>query len=339
MDPSATRTLGRTGVRLTPLGLGGAPLGDLFTVVSDADATATLDTAWNAGVRMFDTAPWYGRGQSELRFGRGLYRRTREDFVISTKVGRVLKPGPDRSDRAAMWAGGLPFHQTFDYSYDGVMRSFEDSLTRLGLPRIDLLVIHDLDIGYHRTQAAVRAHMSTLMTGGLRALHELKYAGLIGGFGAGVNELGTIPRYLDAMDLDFFLVAMRYTLLDQRVLDAEFPAAVARGCGFIIGSVFQSGILATGAVPGAKYDYEEPTPEQAAHVNAIEAACKRHGVSLAAAALQFPLGHPAVASVIPGAITAAQVARNVTTFAEHIPAALWAELKAEKLIRADAPTP
>ena len=340
MDPISTRPLGRTGVALTRLGFGTAPLGDLFTIVSDSDAQAALAAAWDGGVRYFDTAPWYGRGQSEHRVGRSLYHRPRREFVLSTKVGRVLRAARDEAayDRG-MWAGGLPFPERFDYGYDGIMRAFEDSQQRLGLPRIDLLLIHDLDLQYHATPARVTAQLTQLATGGWRALSELKDAGLIRGVGAGINERGMMRRFLDLVDLDFFLVAMPYTLLDQAVLDDEFPACAARGLGFVIGAVFASGILATGAVPGARYAYAEASPEMLARVARIESVCARHGVSLAAAALQFPLGHPAVASVIPGALDAGQVARNLAAFREDIPDQFWDELKREGLLREDAPTP
>jgi D-threo-aldose 1-dehydrogenase len=219
------------------------------------------------------------------------------------------------------------------------MRAFEDSLQRLGLPRIDLLLIHDLDLGYHKTPARVDALLTELHNGGARALEELRAAGRIGGFGAGINELGMIPRFLDLIDVDFFLVAMPYTLLDQEVLDHEFPRCAERGVGFVIGAVFASGILATGAVQGARYAYAPAAPEMLAKVAQIEAVCARHNVPLAAAALQFPFGHPSVAAVIPGGLMPEHVIQNVAAFRHPIPPALWAELKQEGLLRSDAPTP
>jgi D-threo-aldose 1-dehydrogenase len=338
MDPLARRELGRTGIELTQLGFGGAGLGDLFDVVEDTDAGATLQAAWDAGIRYYDTSPWYGRGQSEHRFGRALYRRPRAEFVLSTKVGRLFHACRDAENfEHGFWRGGLKFEHRFDYSYDGVMRSFEDSLQRLGLPRIDLLLIHDLDISHHATEAKVTAYLTELHNGGCRALMELKQAGMIRGIGAGINELGMMPWFLDLMDVDFFLVAMPYTLLDTDVLDAEFPRCVARGVGFVIGAPFASGILATGAVQGARYRYAEAGAEVLAKVTRIEAVCARHGVTLAAAALQFPLGHKSVAAVIPGALLAEHVARNVVAFRQAIPADFWGELKHEGLLRGDAP--
>ncbi|MDQ0392037.1 aldo/keto reductase [Labrys monachus] len=335
-----TRRLGRAPVSVSELGLGTAPLGDLFDVVEDDEAEALLQAAWDGGIRYFDTSPWYGKGQAEHRVGRALYRRPRGEFVISSKVGRTLrrplKPGPfERGD----WLGGLEFDAVFDYSYDGIMRSFEDSLQRLGINRIDVLLIHDLDPWHFKLEAKVGAYMNQLYTSGWRALEELRDQGVIKGIGAGFNTMGTIPRYLDLFDIDFFLIAMRYTLLEQDVLDAEFPRCAERGVGIVIGGTYNSGILATGAVPGAMHNYAPAGPEILDKVARMEAVCRRHGVPLAAAALQFPLGHPLVASVIPGAISRRQVAQNLAAFAHPAPADLWAELKHEKLLREDAPVP
>ena len=340
MDPTETRLLGRTGVALTQLGFGGASIAELFHRVSDEEAAGALDAAWNAGLRYFDTAPWYGRGLSEHRTGNALRRRPRSEYVLSTKVGRILRrpADPDRFE-SAPWAGGLPFQVVFDYGYDAIMRSYEDSLQRLGIPTVDLLLIHDLDLLYHSPEEKMAAHFARLTTGGFRALEELRSGGLIRGIGAGVNALGMIPRFLDLYDMDFFLVAMPYTLLEQETLDEEFPRCEERGVGIVIGSPYQSGILAAGAVPGANYNYAPAAPEMLDRVRRVQAVCERHGVPLAAAALQFPLGHPIVASVIPGGRNARQVERTVRDFGHPIPPALWDELKAEKLLRADAPVP
>lgn len=340
MDPSARRTLGRTGVGLTQLGFGGASIGELFRRVPEEDGVATVRTAWDAGIRYFDTAPWYGRGLSELRTGSGLRGRPRDEFVLSTKVGRWLRAPADGADGGGPpWIGGTGFQVEFDYTYDGIMRSVEQSRLRLGLTRFDLAIIHDLDHLYHGTGASLNERFTELRSSGWRALEELRASGQIRGIGAGINARGLIARFLDLVDLDFFLVAMPYTLLHQEVLDDEFPAATERGVGFVIGAVFQSGILATGAIEGAMYDYAPAPPDVLERVRSIEAICARHGVPLAAAALQFPLGHPAVASVIPGAFHPDQVARNVAAFRHAIPADLWAELKHEGLLREDAPVP
>lgn len=340
MDPLARRRLGKSGVELTAMGFGGAPLGELFTRVSDADAETTLEAAWAAGIRYFDTAPWYGRGQSEHRVGRYLYRQERRDFVLSTKIGRILRaPRNPAAFETGFWAGGLHFDHVFDYSYDGIMRAYEDSLQRLGMNRIDLLVIHDLDYWHHTVEAKVAAFLGQLATSGWRALDELKSAGLIKGIGAGINELGLIPRFLDLVDLDFFLLALRYTLMEHDVLDEELPYCQRRDVGIVVGGVFSSGITATGPVPGAKYNYADATPEVMEKVRQIEAVCQRHAVALPAAALQFPLAHPAVTSVIPGGFAPHHINANLAHMRAAIPAGFWAELKAEGLIRADAPVP
>ncbi len=341
MDPAVTRSLGRTGLELTQMGMGSAPLGNLWESIPEERAQAALAAAYDGGIRYFDTAPWYGNTLSEHRVGHFLRQRPRNSFRISTKVGRVYRrpADPDQVD-PGLWAAGLPFELRFDYSYDGVMRSYEDSLQRLGLARVDLLVIHDIDPGYHGDAAGVeRCFVELEDGGGLRALEELKRAGEIKGFGAGINEGPMMLQFLDRIDLDFFLVAMPYTLLDQAPLDDSLPRCLERGVGIIIGSPYASGILVTGPVEGARYNYAPATPEILEKTRRIEAVCARHGVPLAAAALQFPLGHPAVASIIPGAVSPEEVAQNLAYFRTPIAAELWAELKFEGLLRADAPVP
>jgi D-threo-aldose 1-dehydrogenase len=341
MDPSVTRELGRTGLGLTRAGMGTAPLGDLWERIPESRAEETLAAAWTGGVRYFDTAPWYGNTLAEHRLGHFLRQQPRQSFAVSTKVGRVYRRsrGPD-DPPLGPWAGGLPFVLRFDYGYDGIMRSYEDSLQRLGLARVDLLVIHDIDVGYHGDDAGIERCFRQLEDGGgLRALQELKSAGEIGGFGAGINEGPMIGRFLERVELDFFLVAMPYTLLDQIPLDDAFPRCVERGIGIVIGSPYASGILATGPIEGAKYNYVPAAPEIMDKTRRIDEVCRRHGVPLAAAALQFPLGHPAVAAVIPGAVHPREVERNLVHLRARIPADLWAELKAEGLLHPDAPVP
>lgn len=273
--------------------------------------------------------------------GHVLRQKPRRDFLISTKIGRILvRPADPGRYRPPMWVGGLPFEVRFDYGYDGIMRAYEDSLQRLGLNRVDLLVIHDLDIGYHGSREAVAAHLDRLdRGGGWRALAELKAAGEIKAIGAGVNERGTIPDFIDRFALDFFLVAMPYTLLDQAVLDDEFPRCLERGIGVIIGSVFASGILLGGATEPATYAYRPAAPDIQARVRRIEAVCRRHETPLAAAALQFPLAHPSVASIIPGAAAPDHLRQTMELLRRPIPRELWEELKSERLIHAAAPTP
>ncbi len=333
------RRLGRTDLEVTALGFGGAPLGELFELVPEPAVQATLEAAWQGGIRYLDTAPWYGHGLSELREGAFLRRRPRASFRISTKVGRVYRRPAD-PDRAPIgpWVGGLNFELRFDYSRDGIMRSYEDSLMRLGLPRVDMLVIHDLDEGYHGAEG-VQEHLEALgRGGGFAALQELKRSGEILAIGAGINKAPMIARFLERFELDAFLVAMPYTLLDQDVLDGIFPELERRGVGVVIGAPYASGILAMGAVPGARYAYALASPEMLERVRRIEAVCSRHEVPLRAAALQFPLHHKVVAAVIPGAQTPEQVQDNIRMIRAPIPAAFWAELKALGLLRAEAPT-
>jgi D-threo-aldose 1-dehydrogenase len=334
------RRLGRTGLEVTTIGMGCAPLGELFARVDDATARGALQAAWDGGMRYFDTAPQYGYGLSEHRVGDFLRHRPRNEFLLSTKVGRLVYAPRDLAKyKKQDWIGGLDFDCHFDYGYDAIMRSVEDSFQRLGMNRMDALLIHDLDVYTHGSQEQVDAHMISLLTGGFRALAELRAGGWIGAIGAGLNDAGMMLRLLETTDLDFFLLAQRYTLLEHDTLDAELPRCVDKGVGVVIGAVFNSGITATGAVPGAYYNYRPATPEIMQRVARIEAVCARHGVPLPAAALQFPLGHPAVAAVIPGALNAQQIAANIANARHTIPAAFWEELKADKLIRQDAPTP
>jgi len=254
VDPSTTRTLGRTGLELTSFAMGSAPMGNLWEALSEDQAGAAFKAAYDRGVRYFDTAPWYGNTLSEHRLGHFLRQQPPGSFAVSTKVGRVYRrPMPLDEKPIGPWAAGLPFILRFDYSYDGVMRSYEDSLQRLGLPRVDLLVIHDIDVQYHGDDAGIDQRFRELDAGGgLRALEELKSSHDIKGFGAGINEGPMITHFLDRVDLDFFLVAMPYTLVDQTPLDEAFPRCDASGIGIIIGSPYASGILATGAIDGAK---------------------------------------------------------------------------------------
>src|SRR5438132_1756170 len=249
------RRLGRTLVEVGVLGFGGATIGGIGAAVTEAQALATLDAAWDAGLRYFDTAPWYGRGVSELRVGRLLREKPPDQFVISTKVGRILRAPASLPASESPWYGGGPFEVQFDYAYGGILRAYDDSLQRLGLARIDLAIVHDLDLGYHTPQARWDASMAQLITGGWRALDELRSAGIIGGIGVGINPRGMIPRFVELFDPDFFLVAGRYTLMEQDIVADELPMLVERGIGVVIGAVFGSGLLATGPVAGARYSY------------------------------------------------------------------------------------
>jgi D-threo-aldose 1-dehydrogenase len=334
------RVLGTTGLFVTELGFGGAPLGNLFRPLPDEMARATLAGAKAAGFGYFDTAPFYGFGLSERRMGDALRGG---DFVVSTKVGRVLDPvdGPVSANEVRHgYATPMPFAPVFDYSYDAVMRSYEESLQRLGLARIDMLYIHDIGRMTHGDENAFR--MAELTGGGgLKALKELRACGAIAGFGLGVNEVDACLDVMDHARLDAILLAGRYTLLEQTPLDDLFPACEAAGTVIIIGGPFNSGILATGVKSGAAatFNYEAAPHAVIEKVAAIEAICDAHDVPLPAAALQFPLAHPLVASVIPGLDSPARVDQAVTLYNTPVPAALWTELKAKGLLRADAPTP
>lgn len=341
MQVTHTRALGSTGVELTQLGFGGGAIGELYAPLPEPQVQAAIAAAWDAGIRYFDTSPWYGIGLSELRLGTGLRQHPREDFVVSTKIGRLLR-APTPAERAepdeTQWVGGLQFRHRHDYTYDGVMRSLEDSLQRLGLTHVDLLLIHDLDRWFFETEAALAEKLAELTGSGYRALEELKASGVVRGIGAGINHVGTIDQYLDTVALDFFLVATCYTLIDQGALP-EMKRAEAAGTGFVIGGVFNGGIGATGPIEGAKFNYQPAEEPMLERVGRIEAICADHKVPLAAASMQFPLGHPRVASVIPGVLKPEEVARNVEAFESEIPVGLWADLKSAGLIEADAPTP
>jgi D-threo-aldose 1-dehydrogenase len=339
MNADDERPLGRTKVSITQMGFGGAPLGNLYEAFTDARAGETVDAAFDAGIRYFDTAPFYGHGLGEHRLGTALRGRVRSDFVLSTKVGRVLRPADPRGIDTGLFRDTLPFEPRFDYGYDGTMRSFEDSLQRLGTNRIEIVLVHDLDVWTHGSQEACDARLDEFMAGGYRAILALREEGVIGAIGAGVNEWEVCETLAERGDFDCFLLAGRYTLLEQQALDTMLPLCEQRGIGIIIGGPLNTGILATGAVEGAYYNYEPAAPEILERVGRIEAACKRHDVPLATAALQFPLHHPAVAGIIPGARAPAEIARNIGSFSRSVPTALWADLKSEGLVRQDAPTP
>ncbi len=339
MKPQAKRKLGSSSLMVSQLGFGGAPLGDLYARLDEADAAATIAGAYDSGLNLFDTAPFYGYGLSEHRFGHTLRQFPRDSFVLSTKVGRRLEARlPENVDRG-QWAGGLDFQPAFDYTYDGIMREVEDSMMRLGLGRIDILLIHDVDVWTHGTAEKTDHYFREVMEGGYKALDELRSAGTINAFGVGINEAAMCVRFVEAGDFDCILLAGRYTLLEQGALDNFLPLCGEKQVGIMLGGPFNSGILATGPRPGAKYDYQDAPPEILDRVGKIQAVCERHDVPLAAAAIQFPLGHDAVSSIIPGAVSLAEVQSNVELMSKSIPADLWAELKHEGLLREDAPIP
>ena len=326
MNPSELAEIGKTGLRVTRLGLGGAPLGGLFEGVSEEDAAATVQAAYQAGVRFFDTAPFYGHGRSEARLGQYLRPHPRDEFVLASKVGRILVPTDPAHLEDHRYRETLLFNPVFDFSQEGVLRSFEASLERLGLERIDILHLHDPDEYYREA-----------LSEAFPTLARLREQGLIRAIGAGMNQWEMLARFAREADFDCFLLAGRYTLLDQSALPDLLPICLARKISIILGGPYNSGILASGSRGRGHYNYEAVPPEVLEKTRRIEAVCERHGVPLKAAALQFPLGHPAVAAVIPGARSEAEVDENVAMLRHRIPGDLWQELRAEGLIRADAP--
>ncbi len=321
------------------MGVGGAPLGNQHARLDEVRVRDTFSTAWRCGLRYFDTAPWYGRGLSEHRFGDFLRERPQGEFTVSTKVGRLLEPTSDpRSFSPDSWPFGLKFDVVWDYSRVGVLRSHQDSLQRLGLPAVDALVIHDLDPVHHPGDR-FEIHLRALAKSGWRALEDLRSSGVVGAIGAGVNEIGMIPRLLDLCPLDFVLIAKRYTLMEQGVLDSELPLCARHRVAVVVGAVFNTGLLATGPIADARYNYSPAAPGQVEAARRIQAVCQRHGVALSAVALQFPFGHPAIVAVIPGVVAPEEVISNVEAMQLPIPSDLWDELKAEGLLRSDAPVP
>jgi D-threo-aldose 1-dehydrogenase len=327
---SAKRPVGRRGLEATLASLGGGGLGNFFRSITNAEAEGLLNAVWSAGVRYYDTAPFYGRGLSERRLGAFLRERPRQEFVLSTKVGRLLTPAPEGVEEDGIFFDPSPFNSRYDYSYDGVMRSHEASLQRLGLSRIDVLLVHDIGPMLHGADADNQLRI--LKTGGLRALEELRSRGDIQAYGLGVNEIDVCLDCLDYGDPDAFLLAGRFTLLEQQAAKPLLARCRERGVSLLIGGVFNSGILATGAIPGARYNYQAASPQMQDKVRLIEAVCARHSVTIGAAALQFPLTNPAVATVLLGVGTKTSFQRNVDAMSAAIPVAFWRELVAEGLL-------
>ncbi len=323
-----SRTLGRGDVSVTTLGFGAAAVGGLYTPVSEEEAVAAVDAAWEAGVRYFDTAPHYGLGLSERRLGAALRDRPRDEFTLSTKVGRVLVPHDGGGDDLANgFAVPATHRRRWDFSADGVRRSLEESLTRLGLDRVDLVLLHDPDD--HEEQAFREAYP---------ALEELRAQGVVRAIGAGMNRTRMLTRFLTDTDVDAVLCAGRYTLLEQGALDTLLPAAVAAGRSVIVGGVFNSGLLADPS-PGAMYDYAAAPAELLRRAERMRDVTEARGVPLRAAALRFPLGHPAVASVLVGPRSAAQTGDAVEQFHRRLPDAVWEELRTEGLLPGGVPVP
>lgn len=334
-----TASPGRFGsVSLGRMGLGTAPLGNLYAPLSDAEAVETVRRALTLGVRYIDTAPHYGNGLAEHRIGEALRGVDRESVVISTKVGRILSADPAAPRDQHGFVDVPPFRQHFDYSHDGALRSIEDSLQRLGMARIDIALIHDIDAFTHGPDAQ-RQRFREAMKGAYPALARLKAAGVVRAIGLGVNDWQVCLDALEHGDFDGFLLAGRYTLIDQSALTELLPACERRGARIILGGPYNSGILARGPVEGATFNYRPAEPAILERVRAVSDVCARFGVPLKAAALQFPLGHRAVATVLPGARSPAEVEANLRFAAHPIPREFWLALQDAQLLAAEAPLP
>jgi D-threo-aldose 1-dehydrogenase len=328
MDPLELKQIGSTDLRVTRLGLGGAPLGELFTPVGTQNAIDTVRRGYELGIRFFDTAPLYGRGKSERFYGEALRDFDRNSFVLSSKVGRVLNPNDSAADEDDIYAELPPYDVVFDFSRDGVLRSIEESLERLGLDRLDIALIHDPDD--HWEQAINEAYP---------ALAELRSQGVVGAIGAGMNQWEMLARFAQEGDFDCFLLAGRYTLLDHSGLEVMLPLCERKQVSIILGGPYNSGVLASDLGPDTTYFYQRTPPEVLETARRIKAVCDRHEAPLKAAALQFGLAHPAVAATIPGPRTPEEAEENIAMANLEIPTDLWAELRAEGLIPTDAPTP
>jgi D-threo-aldose 1-dehydrogenase len=325
---------------VTQLGFGGTAIGNLFRARTDAEADATLHAAWDAGVRYFDTAPLYGLTLSESRFGRFFSGRTRDSFSISTKVGRMLLPMAPQEAPLAAYVDVPRFRPRFDYSGDAILRSFEASLVRLGVDRIDILYLHDLTPMNTGSEEAYRHHLRIFLEeGGHDAMVRLRSEGQVNAIGVGVGAWQAAHELVERGDFDACLLAGRYTLLEQEALAVFLPLCLKRGVGVVIGGPYNSGILATGAVAGAMYNYKPAPPDVLETVRKVESVCADFGVSLSAASIQFPLHHPAVVSVIPGTGSPTEVAQAVAALESKVPENFYRALKNRGLLAPNAPTP
>lgn len=316
-----------------PLGFGGAPLGNMFEKATDKNAEATLIAAWDTGIRYFDTAPEYGPGISEHRFGHVLRTYPRDEFVLSTKVGRLLRADASKGGQHGPFVARLPFRVDYDYTADGVRRSLEDSLQRLGMARIDIAYVHDCAEDAHGDRWL--EVFDTAMKGAAPALTRLRDEGVIRAWGLGVNRVEPCIMALERADPDVFLLAGRYSLLNQPALDELFPRCAERGVHVVVGGPYNSGLIAGGET----FEYQKASPDQVGARDRLAAIANRHGVDLRAAALQFCAAHPVVASVIPGTKSPERVYQNVELMRQLIPAAFWQELKHDGVLPENAPTP
>lgn len=332
------RAIGRTGLFASAMGFGGASLARIPGDRANETALATMRAAWDAGIRYFDTAPVYGLTLSEHRIGSGLWSQPRDEFVLSTKVGRLMRPRQTIPEVSAFYSNPLPFAAEYDYSYDGVMRSFEDSLQRLGLNRVDLLLVHDLTDRHHPNAADLaRREVELFEGGGYKALAALREQNVVSGIGAGLNSWRQCERLAERGDFDVFLLAGHYTLLDQDALLRFLPMCEQRNIAVVLGGVYNTGILVTGINGDPQYDYKPASEEIKSRVRAIDAVCREFGVPMAAAALQFPLHHPAIATVIPGMSSPTEVSSNVAYLQTVVPRELYDALKQNGLLVAHCP--
>lgn len=335
MKPSDVRTHQRSGLSFTAYGYGGAPIGNFNGAFTDGAAADLVGQSWDAGVRYFDTAPGYGNGLGEYRLGQALRRRDRADLVLSTKVGRTVTPRLGAPTTSGQYVDLPAMAVDFDYSYDGVMRSVEQSLQRMLTDRVDVLFVHDCDRYTHGS--AQPEYFRQAIVSGFPALESLRDQGVVKAIGFGVNETDVMVDAVKAVDVDLCLLAGRYTLLEQDPLDTLFPLCEERGIGVVLGGVYNSGILATGPVDGARFNYGPAPAEVTAKAAALQSICGRHGVPLAAAALRFAYAHPAVVSVCIGSRNAEQQRRNVELMETVVQEEMWAELRDAGLLRDDAP--
>jgi D-threo-aldose 1-dehydrogenase len=336
------KTRNGTDLVFSAIGLGSAPMGDLYELLDEKTIVATVERAVETGVRTFDTSPHYGNGLAEVRMGLGLRHAPRDEILVSTKIGRVMDPfgkPPERNKDAFSpgFKGGFPHAPRFDYSYDGTMRSVEHSLLRMGLHRIDVLLIHDCDVWTHGVDEAPR-RFKEAMDGAYRALEKLRSEKTVGAIGFGINEADTCVKFARAGDFDVAMMAGRYSLLIQNGLAEFLPLAVEKNIGVMLAGVFNSGILATGAIDGAKFEYGPAPAEILERVRRIEAICASHGTSIRRAALQFAMGHPAVVSVVLGGVKPSEVEANAADAEQQVPPGLWRDLKSAGLLDAAAPT-
>lgn len=332
--------MGNGGLTFTEIGFGTAPLGNLYKAISDEDARATLDAAWAGGVRCYDTAPLYGFGLAETRLNSFLRDKPRDEYVLSSKVGRLIQCcAKEHAEGAGKWFDVPCRRVQFDYTYDGVMRSFEHSFSRLGVDRIDILYVHDLCVNTHGSLEMSSMRIDEFFAGrGYEAMVSLRDQGVIRAIGGGVNEWEVCQKLAERGDFDLFLLAGRYTLLEQTALESFLPMCEERGIGIVTGGPYNSGILASGARPGAFYNYQ-PAPQHVIDkVNAIEAVCHAHSVRMIDAAFQFPLLHPAHVAVIPGGQGVSEMTSNLQAASAVIPDSFWNELKNNGLLNDKAPT-